>query len=339
MDGTRLRDTKIILVEGMPGTGKSSVAQLVQRQLLASGRQSHWCHEERPVHPVRLFYEPERHPAWDNYRDEALSQWERYTRELRAGNQIAVLEAAVLQNHARVMMLYGCDWIPILDLVHHIETALAPVHPIWIYLKPRDIEQTFRNLVTVRGQRLLDVWIEQQARFPYSAKTEAKGLAGFLAFWQDFDALADHAFDQLAICKLQQPVATSGWEVRQRKILDFLGLPFPSDPAAPEFLNRFTGRYAPTETYSTSSVDVTVTHDGLLVTCTDPSIDVPRGPLGCYHEVRLLSDEGNRFHVEGWPHEVEFVDNDAGTVLAMRISAPESSWETDVQILVRANST
>ncbi len=335
MDGIQLRDTKIVLVEGMPGTGKSSIAQWIQRQLSNSGRRSYWRHEEQPAHPVRLFYEPERHPAWDNYRDEALTQWERYTRELRAGNQIAVLDAAVLQNHARIMLLHGCDWPPILDLVHRIEAALALIQPIWIYLKPTDIEQNFENLTKVRGQRLMDIWLSQQSRFPYATKAKAKGFAGFLEFWREFDALADQVFEELAICKLEQSVAASDWEIRQRELLDYLDLPLPSDPADSSLLNRFAGQYTSAHEYSSSSVSVAATQDGLLVTCNDPSIDVPRGPAGCYHEVRLLPAKRNRFHVEGWPHEVEFVDNDAGTVIAMRVNVSESGWKTDVESFVR----
>lgn len=73
------------------------------------------------------------------------------------------------------------------------------------------------------------------------------------------------------------------------------------------------------------------------MTCSDPTINVHRGPIGCYREVRLIPKEKNRFFVESWPHEVEFVEDPPGTVASMRLTALEEGWSQSGGEFVRAN--
>lgn len=47
--------TKLVLVEGIPGAGKSSTCQLLRRSLAAAGRPAVWWHEEQRGHPVYMF--------------------------------------------------------------------------------------------------------------------------------------------------------------------------------------------------------------------------------------------------------------------------------------------
>ena len=335
MNSNRLHATKIILVDGMPGTRKSTASQFIYRQLCAIGLPAYWCHEERAVHPVRLFYERNRHPSWAEYSEEAVSLWQDYAQELLTGNQIAVVDAAVLQNHARAMLLYGCDWPPILNLVRSIESLLAPLEPIWIYLKPPEVESHFRNLIEVRGRRLLELWLQNQDQFPYAHKIRETGLPGFIAFWREFGELADRVFDELTIDKLRQVVTQNDGGVHRRAMLDFLVLPIPSESSNTTALERFAGDYVPFDDPSALTFVLQARDYCLIMSCSEPSIDVQRGPIGCYLEVRLIPSGKNRFYVETWPHEVEFREDGMGTIVSMRMSTPEDGWGQASRVFVR----
>ena len=99
-----MRDTKLILVEGIPGTGKSTLAQFIHRRLQDNYRPSYWCHEESEASPVRLYYSPKRYTSVSDYIADAESHWRDYARELQQQHQIAVLDAALLQNHLRSLL-------------------------------------------------------------------------------------------------------------------------------------------------------------------------------------------------------------------------------------------
>ena len=74
-------DTKLVLVDGTPGTGKSTVSQFINLQLRVNGFLSQWHHEE-DIHPVRQFYDAARHRTWSGYTEEVASLWLGYTNEL-----------------------------------------------------------------------------------------------------------------------------------------------------------------------------------------------------------------------------------------------------------------
>ena len=45
-------DSRLIFVEGLPGSGKSSTSQFICNQLRRHGQRGRWYHEEEPRHPV-----------------------------------------------------------------------------------------------------------------------------------------------------------------------------------------------------------------------------------------------------------------------------------------------
>ncbi|MDF1745295.1 MAG: hypothetical protein P1V19_16465 [Gimesia sp.] len=319
-------DSRIIIVDGMPGTGKSTVSQFIHLQLHAMGRPSHWCHEELATHPVRLFYDPERHLSWSDYNEEAASCWQRYAHELHTQNQTAILDAAIFQNHLRSMLIFNCDRNAILDLVCRIERLIASLNPVLIYLRPKDIEKNFRDVVEVRGQRMLELWIEAHDQYPYTHRLQVSGYSGFIAFWNEFGDISDRIFEGLAITNLRQDISNEDWGARYREILEFLELPLPFEPSSSSVLDRFTGNYVPLDTNAGAGF-VLQARDGCLVVAVDqPTFDVARGPIGRFHEVCLIPNGKNRFYVAAWPHEVQFTEDELGTVVTMLVSISEDGW-------------
>jgi hypothetical protein len=328
-----VRDTRLILVEGMPGTGKSTVSQCIDRQLRANGQRSYWCQEESAVHPVRLFYDSQRHLSWSDYSAEAAARWQNYARQVQTRGEIAVLDASILQNHVRSMLLFDCPWNAILGLVRRIEHLLVSLRPVWIYLKPNDVERNFRDVVAVRGEHLLDLWVDAQQRFPYSRRSGAAGYVGFIAFWEEFGAIADRIFSDLAISKLLLNVARDDWHASIGGIHDFLDLPLSSAYAPP--LGRFVGQYVPIDDPTASGISLRASGGCLIAVCDRPTMDTGRGPIGCYRELRLVPKEKNRFYVAAWPHEVEFAEDASGTVVGLRLSVAADGWSQGSEMFVK----
>jgi len=57
----------LILVEGFPGSGKSTTAQWLARQWQQTGRACRWFYEEQPDHPVVGIPPGADHATWEEY--------------------------------------------------------------------------------------------------------------------------------------------------------------------------------------------------------------------------------------------------------------------------------
>jgi len=319
----------------MPGTGKSTVSQFIHLQLQANNRPSYWCHEEIASHPVLLFYEPERHVSWSEYSEEVVRHWQSYTHGLHGQDHVAVLDAGLLQNHVRSLLIFDCDRNVILDLVGRIERVIASLDPVLIYLKPEDVERNFRDVVEARGRRILDLWIEAHDQYPYTRNAKAAGYAGFLAFWEEFDEISDRVFERLTISKLRENVPTA-WGNRYGLTLDFLDLPSPTDAVAPPLLERYTGEYvAAADDHTTSGFFLKAGEGHLVASVDQPTIDVHAGPIGCFREALLMPKGKNRFYVVAWPHEVEFTEDNMGVIREMHVRVSADGWRRAGRVFVK----
>lgn len=330
-----MEDTRIILVEGMPGTGKSTVSQFVHQQLLARSYDSNWYHEEAVTHPVRLFYQPKQHLSWFDYCENVISCWEKFTIQLQERNQTAVLDAGILQNHVRSMLIFDCNRNLILDLVCRIEALIAALNPVLIYLRPENIEKNFSDVCDVRGQKLQELWIAAHDQYPYTLKRHTSGLPGFLAFWEEFTEISDQIFDGLTIRKLRQDITNEDRDTRYAEILDFLKIPSPLKSFLPPDLDCFTGKYEPLENENASACILHAKDDCLIASVEQPTFNVNQGPIGCFHEVRLIPRGKNQFHVEAWPHNVQFIEDTSGKIIKLTINTSDEGWLPCSQIYLK----
>ena len=331
-----MRDTNLILVEGMPGTGKSTVSQFIHLQLRAVGRRSCWWHEERHSHPLQLFYQPQRHATAADYVEEAASLWQRFVDESRGQHEVIVLDGSLFQNHVRSMLIHDCARQTMLALVVKVAGLLRPLNPVLVYLRPLDVETNFRNVVDARGRRMLDLWIEAHNHYPYTRRTKLNGYPGFIAFWKEFAEVADLAFDRLAIAKLAINLSTGDWPAHYDRLLRFLDLPMSAASPSPQELARFAGHYLPVNDEAACEFSLRVDGDHLVATVDRPTIDVRRGPIGCFREVRLLPAGEDRFHVAAWPHVAQFAADREGTIVNMRLDVSEIGWPQTCTVYARA---
>jgi len=321
-----MRDTGLVLVDGMPGTGKSTAAQFVCSTLRESGLRCRWHHEERAAHPVQLFYSSEQHASGVSYAEEAIARWSSYAEELGERDQVDVLDAALLQNHVRSMLLFDCERHSIFDLARRIEERINPVMPVFVYMRPTGISELFERVSEVRGGRLLDRWIESQEQFPYARNSELMGYDGFLSFWREFRTISDQVFENLAIPKLRLDISGSDWNRHYDQVLSFLNVLVPAGYSVEESLERFAGTYRESGDECGEACVLHVMQECLLAINDRPTLDIDGGPIGCFREVRLVPCAPMVFNVAGWPHKVEFDEDASRAIVGMRVIVSEEGW-------------
>jgi predicted kinase len=178
--------TRLILIEGMIGAGKSTMAGRLERRLTARGEKARAYLEFAEDHPLRtkavdLLHaahpEPVRVPG-DVGEDGlacdrsvyAVEQWGRLAARCRDGGQTVILESTFLQNSVMPPFLNGAPASKCQEIFTRIEEQLAPARPLLVYLRPADTAAAVARVHGARSAAWTDWNMASVAAFPLGAE-------------------------------------------------------------------------------------------------------------------------------------------------------------------------
>lgn len=191
---------RLILIEGLPGTGKTTLAKRLHQFALQSGHRSEWHLEEASDHPV--------HPhslgafrSEGDYADRCLQSWQGFADAARSRNTLCILEGSAFQSTVRFLMEQERQGIA--EYVQRFEEIVRPLQPVLLYLRPEGASSHSRGVAVHRGPE----WTTKVAAYleqtPYARRRELRGEDGMHRFWASYAQLCDALVTHLTI-----PVST-----------------------------------------------------------------------------------------------------------------------------------
>src|SRR5947209_1177502 len=99
--------TRLIVIEGFPGSGKSTTAQWLARQWQVAGRACRWFYEQQPDHPVVGIPTGAEYETWEEYFAYRRERWSAFASAAAAGHGLSIMESALLQYPVFVMLRHG----------------------------------------------------------------------------------------------------------------------------------------------------------------------------------------------------------------------------------------
>jgi hypothetical protein len=311
---------RIILIEGFPGSGKSTTAQFLARLLARRGGRARWIYEGEVPNPLVPTAPASGYESWEQFVDVRVERWRAFAAAAGDHDVTIIPESALLQLPVFTMLRRNAEASIIARLVDRLVEAVAPLRPRLVYLARRDPEAAFRAIGERRGLSWLLHHAGSSEGYTF---TQARGLSGFdglLAYWRAHAELCDALVEAIDVPKLVLDVGPDGWAERRRRICDFADVPFEDEPApgAAE-LERIAGRYGD------GRREVTVEMvDGRLVA---------RWTLWLTNA--LLPVRRNVFDLESSPVRVSFETDAAGHVHAFHCSGPRLAWDAPPGVFKR----
>ena len=204
-DGPAVRDTKLVLVEGLPGSGKTTTARWLVGALAERGARAQLLREDEPDHPLKVG--GPLHPGGattgaalfarysvEGYVDESLARWASFVGAAGAGGAVRVVEALPWQNAARVLFQMDAPMDRILRYAAAVEDLLAPLRPVLVYLERRDAAATFRSTAAERGAAWTAPTVAIITDAPHARRHGLRGVRGalrWIAMYKEFlDAMS-----------------------------------------------------------------------------------------------------------------------------------------------------
>jgi thymidylate kinase len=227
--------SRLIFVEGIMGSGKSTTARWLARLIRRTGIPARPVPEARP-HPTNVFRTlPHWKLPWLDLTPEELmtrsyANWKTFVAKALSRSQIFVFDGQLFHGDFTSLFLMGCSPEVLNQYVHTVLQLAQPLHPIIIYCYQTDVAQALDRIGAQRGQG----WVESQVAWklasPYGQQRGLAGIDGWKQLYQDYRQLTDMCSQMLTIPKIAIETSAGEWSSYQTRIRTFLNLPFIPEP-------------------------------------------------------------------------------------------------------------
>lgn len=309
--------THLIMVEGVPFTGKSTLSEFVAQQLGLNGISAQWV----PEGVMWQQYFPR--VLADLDQDYAVSQavvrseWSAFVQTVMSAGTTFVVDAAL--SFAAIYPLQAVDRPA--AVIHaelaHIAAMCTPLRPQVIHLTG-DMDRLARASIVERGPAWQEQLVGQSDTAPFQQARGRSGLGGAIAFLEDSQALTRMILADIGWPTLTLDVTTADWDTNRRAVLDFLDIPevrVDRPVLTRAALEGFAGTYAAEDPESLSAtLSVRLEQNTLAL----------HGPQTRYGPLVPIS--ATRFHLTATPVDAEFVVEEG---LARRLVLFRSNGKQD----------
>lgn len=225
--------TKLILVEGVPGSGKSTAAQTILNDMTKCGIKGHCYLEWGERNPIIIgkMKDLAKIIATTKAREEkVLEQWQHFTTSATPQATVNIIESRFWQTDGMYLYLSGHSEKEILESNRRVTSRIVALDPVLIYLAPKDIEQLHTEIAKQRNEQWRtsgregsweewgnDVYVQQKWFKDRSLNSQAMAQ-----FFNEWASIADRLFERFPFRKLRILDPQFDWEDTYGSIRDFL---------------------------------------------------------------------------------------------------------------------
>jgi thymidylate kinase len=312
--------TKLILIEGLPGSGKSTTAHHLSRHLTNTGIPNKWWYEEEKGHPVYIYKD---HQSAQNIIKElsegqyieviekALDQWRDFASYLKKTNETIIIDSCLFGYLTWSLFPFDVSKEMIQMYTSAIEKILKPLHPCLFYFYQDDVHQAMRKICNRRGDTMEQHFVQSATQSIYGKKRDLRGFDGMVRYWKDYRSITDDIFKKLTMSKLAIENSGGKWDSYFHQILDHLELPHTtnakvSEQVFTELIGTYYGKNA-------SVCSIEKKEDHLILD----------GISYIWSQSKLLPISPSVFEVESLPLTITFAKDRNQNKLIMHITGPE----------------
>jgi predicted kinase len=208
-----LAASRLILIEGMIGSGKTTTAGLLGDWLSGRGEDVRAFDEGAADHPIRTRRVDELlgAPAPGDADAYLATQWRRLAERCLRDGQTVILESIFLQNSVMPAFIDGAPAATLNQVCTEIQRQAAPAEPFLAYLRPTDITAAIARVHQARGEP----WSSRNLAFvensPWARRRNLRGREAVVRLYQAWEPVVSELYDRYPIPKLMVPDPQHDW--------------------------------------------------------------------------------------------------------------------------------
>ncbi|QBD79146.1 hypothetical protein EPA93_25465 [Ktedonosporobacter rubrisoli] len=229
-----MRDTRFVFVEGIMGSGKTTTARFLtkelQRQKIAARFLAEGRTIEEPQHPLRMEGAfPHPRAIWLDLTVEefvaiSLKKWHDFVEAVLQGSEVVLCDGLLFHGNMTDLLLMNADIEVLRQYVAQIIACLRPLNPVIIYFSHPDVAQAIRGICNARGSKWEAYQVNWKVPSPYGVQRSLQGFAGLVQLYQIYCEICEEILLSLQVPKLVI-YHLGDWKAYYRRILNFLQLP------------------------------------------------------------------------------------------------------------------
>lgn len=174
-----MKSTKLIIIEGLPGSGKSTTAGKIASMFSEKGVKVVCVDEGVPNHPAD--YDNYDFPNFATERKCILNKWKDFVNDA-ADDTIYVFNCIFLQNPmCETMMRFNMSIDQSCDYICEIANIIFPLSPVIYYLEQFDVKKAIEDVLDERGIDWLKSVIDYHTEQGYGKSHNLCGFDGYIA--------------------------------------------------------------------------------------------------------------------------------------------------------------
>jgi len=216
------------------GSGKSTTAWFLTEQLQRCGVAARFLLEgptvKEPEHPLRVATElPHPNGVWLDvtiveYIALSFRKWRAFAQEARETDTVTACDGLLFHGNMTDLMLMNTPTEMLRAYVAQSIETISDLNPVVIYFSHPDIARALRKICDARGSKWEAYQVNWKVLSPYGKERSLHGFDGLVQLYQNYSALCEDIFAQLALPKLA--IHNKGdWARHYEEILNFLQLP------------------------------------------------------------------------------------------------------------------